>query len=192
MTPSLTCVQDGFIHLTADPSLLLEVANRFYTKSQGDWEVLVIDSARLTAEVSDVKCYLYTGPCHTHEAPFEAQLQHMQLNCGSGQLFPAAVTVAFDSSWTFDFLHDRSNSKLRHQLATQQRGPVMTASGHTCMARSIMMQCCSGCRCAAMLGAASSALTISIMYRPHGRLHELHSRGVLRMGSQLHTLKLPV
>ena len=48
-------VQDGFIHLTADPNLLLEVANRFYTRSQGDWEVLVIDPAKLTAEVNDVK-----------------------------------------------------------------------------------------------------------------------------------------
>jgi uncharacterized protein (DUF952 family) len=43
--------QDGFIHLTADPSLLLEVANRFYTNSSGDWEVLVIDPAKLSAEV---------------------------------------------------------------------------------------------------------------------------------------------
>lgn len=96
--------QDGFTHLTADPALLLTVANHFYTSSQvpgrrtgraagenggqlvtlgqqlrvrgpglvgrvrltthaalfpskptslpqGDWEVLVLDSSRLTAEV---------------------------------------------------------------------------------------------------------------------------------------------
>jgi Protein of unknown function (DUF952) len=49
-------VQDGFIHLTADPKLLLEVANRFYVASQGDWEVLVIDPAKLTAEVRAVSC----------------------------------------------------------------------------------------------------------------------------------------
>ena len=43
--------QDGFIHLTADPQLLLTVANHFYTASQGDWLVLVLDSSKLTAEV---------------------------------------------------------------------------------------------------------------------------------------------
>lgn len=53
---SLWDVQDGFIHLTADPKLLLEVANRFYQNSTGDWEVLVIDPAKLTAEVRDVSC----------------------------------------------------------------------------------------------------------------------------------------
>jgi uncharacterized protein (DUF952 family) len=56
-------VQDGFIHLTADPNLLLEVANRFYVNSGGDWEVLVIDPAKLTAEVSNVPCMLFPiGP----------------------------------------------------------------------------------------------------------------------------------
>lgn len=44
-------MQDGFIHLTADPALLVEVANQFYTGAVGDWEVLVIDPAKLTAEV---------------------------------------------------------------------------------------------------------------------------------------------
>ena len=43
--------QDGFIHLTADPQLLVTVANHFYTSSQGDWIVLVIDSSKLSAEV---------------------------------------------------------------------------------------------------------------------------------------------
>lgn len=44
--------QDGFIHLTAEPDLLLEVANRFYCDSPGDWEVLVLDPAKLTSEVN--------------------------------------------------------------------------------------------------------------------------------------------
>lgn len=46
-----TYQQDGFIHLTAEPSLLLTVANHFYTASQGAWEVLVLDSGKLQAEV---------------------------------------------------------------------------------------------------------------------------------------------
>ena len=54
-------VQDGFIHLTADPKLLLEVANRFYVASQGDWEVLVIDPAKLTAEVRKVSRMLFAA-----------------------------------------------------------------------------------------------------------------------------------
>eukprot|EP00887_Chlorella_sp_A99_P007835 scaffold20.g7835.t1 len=46
-----TYEQDGFIHLTADPSLLLTVANHFYVASKGDWLVLVIDPAKFSAEV---------------------------------------------------------------------------------------------------------------------------------------------
>ncbi|KAL4853321.1 hypothetical protein ACK3TF_005668 [Chlorella vulgaris] len=42
---------DGFTHLTADPALLLTVANHFYTSSVGDWIVLVLDASELTAEV---------------------------------------------------------------------------------------------------------------------------------------------
>lgn len=43
---------DGFIHLTADPKLLLTVANHFYRETQGDWIVLVIDATKLSAEAS--------------------------------------------------------------------------------------------------------------------------------------------
>lgn len=58
-----TYSQDGFIHLTADPALLLEVANRFYTDSQGDWEVLVIDPTKLTSEVK------YESPAPVGDKP---------------------------------------------------------------------------------------------------------------------------
>lgn len=47
-------LQDGFIHLSADPSLLLTIANHFYTDSLGDWLVLVLDPARLSAEASNI------------------------------------------------------------------------------------------------------------------------------------------
>ncbi|KAL4419496.1 hypothetical protein ABPG77_002282 [Micractinium sp. CCAP 211/92] len=50
-TACLEYQQDGFIHLTADPALLLPVANHFYTSSRGDWLVLVLDAGKLTAEV---------------------------------------------------------------------------------------------------------------------------------------------
>jgi uncharacterized protein (DUF952 family) len=45
---------DGFIHLTAEPSLLLPVANHFYKDSdpRTRWVVLAIDEAKLKAEAS--------------------------------------------------------------------------------------------------------------------------------------------
>lgn len=46
-----TYEQDGFIHLTADPNLLLEVANHFYTEVPGEWVVLQLDPTKLKAEV---------------------------------------------------------------------------------------------------------------------------------------------
>lgn len=45
-------MQDGFIHLTKDPSLLLSVANHFYKSVTDDFLVLVIDSTKLTSRVS--------------------------------------------------------------------------------------------------------------------------------------------
>lgn len=46
-----TYAQDGFTHLTADPALLLDVANHFYKGDGGDWIVLQLTAASLTAEV---------------------------------------------------------------------------------------------------------------------------------------------
>jgi uncharacterized protein (DUF952 family) len=46
-----TYQQDGFIHLTSDPSLLLQVGNHFYKEDPGKWILLVIDSSKLTSEV---------------------------------------------------------------------------------------------------------------------------------------------
>ncbi len=40
---------DGFIHCTAGDALMIAVANRFYRETQGDYVLLVIDPARLTA-----------------------------------------------------------------------------------------------------------------------------------------------
>lgn len=47
-----TYEQDGFIHLTKDPSFLLKVANHFYREpADTEWILLVIDGAKLTSEV---------------------------------------------------------------------------------------------------------------------------------------------
>lgn len=43
--------QDGFIHCTTEPDVLLHIANTFYQDVPGDFLVLVIDPARVTAEV---------------------------------------------------------------------------------------------------------------------------------------------
>jgi len=40
---------DGFIHCTAGDTLMITVANRFYRATAGDFVLLVIDPARLTA-----------------------------------------------------------------------------------------------------------------------------------------------
>ena len=40
---------DGFIHCTAGDALMIAVANRFYRAVEGDFVVLEIDPARLTA-----------------------------------------------------------------------------------------------------------------------------------------------
>lgn len=50
-SPARRYEADGFTHLSDDPQLLLTVANMFYTDSPGDWIVLVLDPAKLTAEV---------------------------------------------------------------------------------------------------------------------------------------------
>lgn len=58
MPPLLLCLQDGFTHLTADPALLLTVANHFYTDIPGEWRVLCIDAAKLTSKVQAVQMLL--------------------------------------------------------------------------------------------------------------------------------------
>ena len=40
---------DGFIHCTAGDALMIAVANRFYRTTVGEYVLLVIDPARLTA-----------------------------------------------------------------------------------------------------------------------------------------------
>ena len=50
--------KDGFIHCTREPEVMLQVANQFYREAPGDMIVLVIDPARVQAEVK------YEPPAH--------------------------------------------------------------------------------------------------------------------------------
>jgi uncharacterized protein (DUF952 family) len=49
---------DGFIHCTVEPEVLLHIANTFYKDVLGEFLVLVIDPARLTAPL----CYEPPSP----------------------------------------------------------------------------------------------------------------------------------
>lgn len=42
---------EGFIHCTTEPEVLLRVANHIYRQTPGDYLVLVIDPAKVTAPV---------------------------------------------------------------------------------------------------------------------------------------------
>lgn len=44
-------MQDGFVHLTADPQLLIGVANHFYKGVKDAFLLLCLDASKLTAEV---------------------------------------------------------------------------------------------------------------------------------------------
>jgi uncharacterized protein (DUF952 family) len=46
-----TFAADGFIHCTREPEVLLDIANRFFKNEPGEFLILVIDVARLTAKV---------------------------------------------------------------------------------------------------------------------------------------------
>lgn len=46
-----TLVSEGFVHCTAEPAVLQVVANRFYRAEPGDWLILAVDLAKVTAEV---------------------------------------------------------------------------------------------------------------------------------------------
>lgn len=42
---------DGFVHCTAGDELMIKVANRFYTGVSGEFQLLVIDTDRLTSDL---------------------------------------------------------------------------------------------------------------------------------------------
>ena len=52
-----TLATEGFIHCTAEPERLLQVANRFYCSIPGEWLILAVATRQLTAplhwEVAD-------------------------------------------------------------------------------------------------------------------------------------------
>lgn len=44
-----TLADEGFIHCTAEPERLLQVANRFYRSTPGKWVILTVATAQVTA-----------------------------------------------------------------------------------------------------------------------------------------------
>ena len=54
--------QDGFVHLTEDPELLLSVANHFYRSSKDFWLLVCLASHKLTHEVTSQACYIRSMP----------------------------------------------------------------------------------------------------------------------------------
>ena len=44
-----TLADEGFIHCTAEPERLLQVANRFYRSTPDEWVILTVATAQLTA-----------------------------------------------------------------------------------------------------------------------------------------------
>lgn len=60
--------QDGFTHLTADPTLLVSVANHFYQNSPGQWTVLELTTAALTGDVR-YEPAAPVGDTAAHDAP---------------------------------------------------------------------------------------------------------------------------
>jgi uncharacterized protein (DUF952 family) len=46
-----TLSSEGFVHCTAEPHVLEEVANRFYREEPGDWLILAVDVDQVEADV---------------------------------------------------------------------------------------------------------------------------------------------
>ena len=46
-----TLATEGFIHCTAEPARLLQVANSFYRQAPGAWVILLVDTSRVTSTV---------------------------------------------------------------------------------------------------------------------------------------------
>lgn len=62
---------EGFIHCTAEPEVLLQVANTLYQQEPGDFLVLVIDPAQLTAPVK------YEAPAHSADPLAQHRFPHI-------------------------------------------------------------------------------------------------------------------
>jgi Protein of unknown function (DUF952) len=63
--------QDGFIHLTEDPALLMTVANSFFINSEDDWLCLELDPAKVQAEVTNALLALPRSfPTRYHSVTF--------------------------------------------------------------------------------------------------------------------------
>jgi uncharacterized protein (DUF952 family) len=82
--------QDGFVHGTADPAKLLEVANHFYTESQGDWLCLEMTEASLAAKGVTVK---FEAAAAVGDQPGELGGEPILFPHIFGGIHPQAVTA---------------------------------------------------------------------------------------------------
>lgn len=46
-----TLALEGFVHCTAEPPMLVVVANRFYREQPGEWVILAVDLQKVGADV---------------------------------------------------------------------------------------------------------------------------------------------
>lgn len=60
----ISCLQDGFIHLTKDPAFLLGIGNHFYKGVKDDFLLLCLDPARLTSKVAMQDSASAASKCH--------------------------------------------------------------------------------------------------------------------------------
>ena len=105
--------QDGFTHLSKDTSLLCAIGNQFYKASVGDWLLLCLDAARLTAKVLPahyprahihvhIYCHCYcctpdsqgTHRCHCCCAPNRQRYTPCIMHVHSSTTTTAAVLIA--------------------------------------------------------------------------------------------------
>ena len=106
-----TYAADGFVHLTANPSLLLEVANHFYKDDRREYLVLVLNPEKLRGTVK-FEAAAAVGDKETKTGGYakEAALFPHLYNSGIG---PSALVdsleVRRDASGTFLSIAKMSN-----------------------------------------------------------------------------------
>ena len=84
-----TYEQDGFVHATADPLLLIGVANNFYKTSVGNWICLEIDARRLSSIVKmEARKLAIFYNIHLYNMCIAAPVGNVESNSSSTVLFP--------------------------------------------------------------------------------------------------------
>jgi uncharacterized protein (DUF952 family) len=128
---------DGFVHLTAEPALLLGVANHFYQAVPGAFLLLELDPARLAGEVRrpSARARALRGPSasagHAPGAPPMPDGAHTR---------PTRRPPA---------PHRSSSSRRRRSARRRPRAPTRARCSPTCTAPSSRRPCFASCPCRA-------------------------------------------